>query len=63
VEARGQTGNGANYSQNGSAIKASVAGARFGWSCHLASPSSPAARFRPLFLWFISFGGAKEMNK
>jgi len=19
--------------------------------------------FRPLFLWFISFGGAKEMNK
>ncbi len=28
--ARGQTGNGANCSQNGSAIKASVAGARFG---------------------------------
>ena len=22
-----------------------------------------SARFRPLFLWFISFGGAKEMNK
>jgi len=53
VVARGQTGNGANFSQNGSAIKASVAGARFDWSCH----------FRPLFLWFISFGGAKEMNK
>jgi len=27
---RGQTGNGANCSQNGSAIMASVAGARFG---------------------------------
>jgi len=28
--ARGQTGNGANFSQNGCANKASVAGARFG---------------------------------
>jgi hypothetical protein len=30
-----------------------VAGAQKGWGWH----------FGTLFLWFISFGGAKEMNK
>jgi hypothetical protein len=30
MRVRGQTGNGANFSQNGGAIKACVAGAHFG---------------------------------
>jgi hypothetical protein len=34
-------------------IRLCVAGAETGKTYH----------FRPLFLWFISFGGAKEMNK
>jgi len=49
---RGQTGNGAKFWPDGSANTASVAGVRMDKICH----------FRPLFLWFISFGGAKEMN-
>jgi hypothetical protein len=34
-------------------IRLRVAGAQKGYGCH----------FRPPFLWFISFGGAKEMNR
>jgi hypothetical protein len=49
---RRQTGNGAKFCQDGGAFKACVAGARTGKTYH----------FRPPFLWFISFGGAKEMN-
>ena len=37
----------------GSANMARVASVRTGKICH----------FRTLFLWFVSFGGAKEMNK
>jgi hypothetical protein len=51
--ARGQTGNGANFGLFRGANKACVACGEKGRSCH----------FRPPFLWFISFGGAKEMNK
>jgi hypothetical protein len=51
--ARGQTGNGAKFWPDGSAIKASVAGVRLAKICH----------FRRPFLWFISFGRTKEMNK
>jgi len=50
---RGQTGNGAKFWPDGSANKARVAGVRMDKIFH----------FRPLFLWFISFGGAKEMNR
>jgi hypothetical protein len=45
--------NGAKFWPDGSANKARVAGVRMDKIFH----------FRPLFLWFISFGGAKEMNK
>ena len=48
--APGQTGNGAKFWPDGSANKACVAGVRMDKIFH----------FRPLFLWFISFGGAKE---
>jgi hypothetical protein len=34
-------------------LRLCVAGGQKGWGWH----------FRPPFLWFISFGGAKEMNK
>jgi hypothetical protein len=51
--APGQTGNGAKFWPDDSANKAYVAGVRMDKIFH----------FRPLFLWFISFGGAKEMNK
>ena len=51
--ARGQYGNGAKFRQNGSANKASVAGVRMDKICH----------FRRPFLWFVSFGRTKEMNK
>jgi hypothetical protein len=51
--ARAQTGNGAKFWPDGSAIKASVAGVRLAKICH----------FRRPFLWFISFGRTKEMNK
>jgi len=47
-----QSGNGAKVGLKRSANKASVAGAAEGQTY----------RFRPPFLWFISFGGAKEMN-
>jgi hypothetical protein len=53
VTARRQTGNGAKFWLDGSANTACVAGVRTDKICH----------FRPPFLWFISFGGAKEMNK
>jgi hypothetical protein len=53
MEVRGQTGNGAKFWPDGSANTACVAGVRMDKICH----------FRPPFLWFISFGGAKEMNK
>jgi hypothetical protein len=53
LKREGKPRNGANCSQNDSANKASVAGARFGCSWHFGCP----------FLWFISFGQAKEMNK
>jgi hypothetical protein len=49
---RRQTGNGVKFWLAGSANKACVAGARPDKICH----------FRPPFLWFISFGGAKEKN-
>jgi hypothetical protein len=51
--APGQTGNGAKFWPDGSDNKACVAGVRMDKIFH----------FRPLFLWFISFGGAKEMNR
>jgi len=49
---RGQTGKGANRTLFGGANKARVAGVQTGcgWL------------FRTPFLWFVSFGGAKEMN-
>jgi len=47
-----QTGNGAKFGLKRSAKTASVAGAAEGQTY----------RFRPPFLWFVSFGGAKEMN-
>jgi hypothetical protein len=50
---RGQPGNGAKFWPDDSANKARVAGVRMDKIFH----------FRPLFLWFISFGGAKEMNR
>jgi len=50
---RGQSGNGAKFWPDGIANKASVAGVRMDKIFH----------FRPLFLWFVSFGGAKEMNR
>jgi hypothetical protein len=53
VKAGWQTGNGVNCCWFGGAFKTSVAGGQTSSSCH----------FRPPFLWFISFGGAKEMNK
>jgi len=49
---RGETGNGAKFGLKRSANKARVAGAAEGQTY----------RFLPPFLWFISFGGAKEMN-
>jgi len=49
---RGRTGNGAKFNLERSAIMACVASAAKGQTY----------RFRPPFLWFISFGGAKEMN-
>jgi len=52
VVERGQTGKGANLSLFGGANKACVAGGQTGRGC----------LFRTPFLWFISFGGAKEMN-
>ncbi|OFY64536.1 MAG: hypothetical protein A2Y71_11850 [Bacteroidetes bacterium RBG_13_42_15] len=52
VGERGQTGKGVNLSLFGGANKACVAGGQTGRGC----------LFRPPFLWFISFGGAKEMN-
>ena len=50
--ARWQTGKGANHTLFGGAFKACAAGGQTGGGC----------LFRPPFLWFISFGGAKEMN-
>jgi hypothetical protein len=50
---RWETGNGVKFGLKRSANKACGAGAAEG----------QIYRFRPLFLWFISFGGAKEMNK
>jgi hypothetical protein len=52
VTVRRRTGNGAKFWLDGSASTARVAGVRPDKICH----------FRPPFLWFISFGGAKEMN-
>jgi len=49
---RGQTGKGANHTLFGGAFLACVAGGQTGWGC----------LFRTPFLWFVSFGGAKEMN-
>jgi hypothetical protein len=49
---RWQTGKGANLALFGGAIMACVAGAQKGQGC----------LFRTPFLWFVSFGGAKEMN-
>jgi hypothetical protein len=51
--ARAQTGNGAKFWPDGSAIKASVAGVRLAKICH----------FRRPFLWFISFGRTKEPSR
>jgi hypothetical protein len=53
MSVRGKSGNGAKFWLAGSANMACVAGARPDKICH----------FRPLFLWFISFGEAKERNK
>jgi hypothetical protein len=50
---RGETGNGAKFGLKRSANKA----------CAASAAEGQTYRFRPLFLWFISFGGAKEMNK
>jgi hypothetical protein len=50
---RWQPGNGAKFWLYGSANMACAAGARTAKIWH----------FRPPFLWFISFGGAKEMNE
>jgi hypothetical protein len=50
--ARWQTENGAKFWPDGGANKACVAGGRTAKICH----------FRRPFLWFISFGRAKEMN-
>jgi hypothetical protein len=50
--ARGQTGKGANLGLFGGANKACAAGVQTGRGC----------LFRAPFLWFISFGEAKEMN-
>jgi hypothetical protein len=49
---RGQTGNGAKFWLDDSANKACVAGVRPVKIFHFRTP----------FLWFVSFGGAKEMN-
>jgi hypothetical protein len=32
-------------------------------ACVAGAAEGQTYRFRPLFLWFVSFGGAKEMNK
>jgi hypothetical protein len=50
---RGETGNGAKFGLERGANTACVASAA----------EDQTYRFRPPFLWFISFGGAKEMNK
>jgi len=49
---RGQNGKGANHTLFGGAFKACAAGGQTGRGC----------LFRAPFLWFISFGEAKEMN-
>jgi hypothetical protein len=48
----GRPGNGAKFGLERSASKARVASAA----------KVQTYRFRPPFLWFVSFGGAKEMN-
>jgi len=48
-----QSGNGAKFGLKRSANKASAAGAAEGQTY----------RFRPPFLWFVSFGGTKEPNE
>jgi hypothetical protein len=53
IRCEGKYGNGANRSLFGGGERLRVAGGQTGCGCH----------FRPPFLWFISFGGAKEMNK
>ena len=45
--------NGAKFWPDDSANKACVAGVRMDKICH----------FRTLFLWFVSFGGAKEPSR
>jgi len=69
---RGRTGNGAGPSVNKSHMCGILARSQLAGeglergankACVARAAEGQTYRFRPLFLWFVSFGGAKEMNK